>query len=451
VNIKILLGAVMAEPDCAMTLADRNTLLESMTGEVGELVLDDNRAQTLALAIARRQSLAMVNVHGRYLDVLESEGWLNRALEFLPTDKQLTERQAGGSGLTTPEFSVLMAYTKSANVTEMVRSDLPDDPYLQPDLVRYFPPELQRAYPDEIRGHRLRREIIATQVANQMVNLSGISFDNRMTEDTGAGVVDVVRAWLAARDIFGFVGQWAEIEALAAVGIGDAATTGTLGAGVKLDMQLELFFELRRMVERGAMWLLRHRRPPIAIAAVVAEFKVPIAQMSLTLESYITGRTREAMFASEAGRLAARVPEQLAQRSTLWPLLHTAFDVVDLASRRSVPVASVAEAYWQVFELLDVSWLWEAIGALPRNDRWQTQARSALRDDLLTALADLADDALFIGSAAAWTSANERVVARTMGMFTEIRRTDVFGIATLSVALRQLRNLSLVTQRPAGG
>ncbi len=140
VNIKIALGAAVAAG--TLTLEQRNEVLADMTDEVGELVLDDNRAQGLALAIARRQALPMVNVHSRYLNTLESEGWLNRALEFLPTDRQIAERQSAGTGLTTPEFSVLLAYTKTANVAEMVRSDLPDDAYLEPDLVRYFPQRL---------------------------------------------------------------------------------------------------------------------------------------------------------------------------------------------------------------------------------------------------------------------------------------------------------------------
>ena len=448
VNIKILLDSAIATG--ALQATDRNSLLAAMTDEVAQLVLDDNRAQTLALAMARRQALPMVNVHSRYLNILESEGWLDRNLEFLPSSKQLAERQAAGIGLTTPEFSVLLAYTKTSNTHEMTSSDFADSDHLTDDLIRYFPPELQVRFADQIRTHRLRREIVSTQVANQMVNLSGISFDNRMSEDTGAGVVDVMRAWVAARDIFGFVGQWHEIEALATPVALAAGSSGVgVGPSVKLDTQLELFLELRRMVERGALWLLRHRRPPLDPAVTVAEFRAPMAELAAVLESLITGRTRDQMFALEAGRLAANVPEKLAQRSTVWRLQHTAFDVIELAGRVGQPVAAVAKAYWEVFELLDVGWLWDAIGALPRTDRWQTQARSALRDDLLAALADLADDAMFMGTAQAWADANQRVVGRTMAMFTDIRRSDGFDIATLSVALRQLRNLALVTQRPA--
>lgn len=436
VNIKILLNDVMsmpAEGGAAMTLDERNALLASMTDEVAEQVLDDNRAQTLLLAIARRQALPMVNVHARYLNLLEVEGWIDRSLEFLPSDKQIAERQATGTGLTTPEFSVLLAYTKTTNIELLERSTLPDDPYLEPELVRYFPAPLRERFPMQIARHRLRREIVATQLGNQMVNMSGISFDHRVTEDSGVGVVEISRAWVAARDILGAVELWQEIEAL--------------GADVRIDVQIDLFLDARRMIEQAVLWLLRHRRPPIDIAAVVAELRAPVQRLALGTDDVLSGRMRDLSFAREAARLTAGVPERLAQQSSQWPVVHTFFDVIEVATRSSVDPADAARTYWQLFDAVDVGWLWDAIGALPRSDRWQTQARSALRDDLLAVLADLTDDALGIGSVDGWRSANEGVIARTATMFTELRRVDAHDITTLTVALRQLRNLALATQR----
>ena len=150
VNIKILLDGVVDAGE--LTTKQRNDVLASMTDEVAELVLDNNEAQTLALVIARRQALPMVNVHARYIDVLETEGWLDRALEFLPTDKQIAERQAAGAGLQAPELAVLIAYTKNANVAEIVQTDLPDVALLEADLVDYFPPALRTRYADAIRA-----------------------------------------------------------------------------------------------------------------------------------------------------------------------------------------------------------------------------------------------------------------------------------------------------------
>ena len=197
VNIKILLDQLVRDGE--LTVRQRNELLVEMTGEVARLVLDDNRAQTLALMIARTQSLSMVNVHARYLETLEAEGYLDRELEFLPSDKQIAERQSAGSGLRAPEFAVMIAYTKNADIVEVLESDLPDDPALENDLMEYFPVEIRERFPDAIRSHRLRREIITTTIVNNMVNLAGISFDHRMTEDSGASVSDVARAFLASR------------------------------------------------------------------------------------------------------------------------------------------------------------------------------------------------------------------------------------------------------------
>ena len=430
VNVKILLDGVVEAGE--LTVKQRNELLASMTDEVADLVLDNNRAQTLALTITRRQALPMVNVHARYLDVLEAEGWLDRGLEFLPTDKQIAERQSAGAGLQTPEFAVLMAYTKNVNIGEIVQSDLPDSVLLEPDLVAYFPAPLRERYADAIRAHPLRRELTATLVGNQMVNLSGISFDHRMTEDTGASVVDVTRAWVASRDIFDFSRLWAEIDEL---------------DEVPLETQLDLFLDCRRMVERGALWLLRHRRPPLDMAGAVAQFRPGIEALVSTMESALAGRMRALVHSGEASRLAAGVPEDLAERAGVWPLLHTGFDLVEVAVAHGRRVSDVARVHWQVFDRLDLAWLWEGIGALPRSDRWQTQARSALRDDLLTALAELTAAVIDRagGSVDAWMAANERTIARTAAMFTEIRRAESYDLTTLSVALRQVRNLALTT------
>ena len=430
VNIKILLNGCVQRGE--ITVEERNDLLASMTEEVGELVLDDNRAQTMALTIARKQALAMINVHGRYLHALEAEGWLNRALEFLPTDRQLAERQSAGQGLTTPEFSVLMAYTKNANAIEVLGSDLPDDPFLEAELIRYFPQPMQERFGAEIRGHQLRREIITTQLVNQMVNLSGISFDHRVTEQTGTNVTDIARAWVAARDITGLPRLWEEIEAL--------------GTEVKLDVQLDLLLEARRMAERSVLWLLRRRRPPIDLDATVKEFTGPMRVLSTRYDDVLRGQLGAKTHSTWASRLAAGVNESLAERSSVWPLLHTAFDIIDISARFQTDLVSVAGIYWHLFDALDVLWLWDGIGALPRLTRWETQARSALRDDLLIGLADLTEDVIRGRSdVEGWIAKNERAVGRLTAMFNEVRRGDTFDITTLTVGLRQLRNLSLAT------
>ena len=431
VNMKILLNHMVAAGD--MTVKQRNELLVEMTDEVGQLVLDDNQAQTLALAIARIQAAPMVNVHARYIHQLEVEGWLNRAIEFLPTDKQLADRQAAGAGLTTPEFAVLLAYTKNANIAEIEQTPgMGLDPYFKPELLAYFPRALRTRFPEAILDHPLRSEITLTALVNQMVNLSGITFDHRMTEETGAAIGDVMRAWVAARDIFGLPALWATIEATS--------------AEVTLATQLSLFMEARRMTERSVLWLLRHRRPPLALAETVAAMRPGVRELLESLAPLVRGPLADQTQALAAERIVSGVTPDLAEQSAIWPLMHTAFDLVELSTMHACALTEAAGAYWQLVEVLDVTWLWNAIGSLPRADRWQTHARAALRDDLLSALTDLTSDVLAHGGdAAAWASSQARAVDRAASIFSEIRRVGTFDLTTLSVALRQLRNLVLST------
>jgi glutamate dehydrogenase len=432
VNIKILLDGVVSAGQ--LTVAQRNEVLVSMTDEVAELVLDNNRAQSLALMIARRQALPLANVHARYLDLLEAEGWLDRELEFLPTEKQIIARQSDGTGLVTPELAVLIAYTKNADVAEVLESGFPNDPVLEPDLFRYFPRVLRERFPDAIASHRLRREIVATQVVNQMVNLSGISYDHRMTEDTGASTAEVVRSWVAAREVYSFPERWNEIDDL---------------GGIDLDTRLDLLLTCRRTAERVSLWILRNRRHPLDIADTVAAFRTGIASLETDLADAVTGPMAEALASVVDSRIASGVPADLARRAAVWPLLHTGFDILGIARDTAATPMAVAHAYWGAFDGLDLMWLWNGVGSLPRADRWQTQARSVLRDDFMGSLADLARMVMTEadGSAHEWIAANERSVTRMRALFSEIRRAEHLDLTTLSVALRQLRNLGLTSVR----
>ncbi len=430
VNIKILLDAAVASG--RLPADERNELLVAMTDEVAEMVLADNRAQTRALGIGRTQSLPMVNVHVRYLDQLELEGWLNRELEFLPSAKVLAERAAAGTGLAVPEVAVIFSYTKIANIAEVVESPLADDPYFVPDLVAYFPEPLRARFRSGIERHPLRREIVVTSMVNQMVNASGSSFDHRMTEETGASSVDVLRAWTAARDVFGLPSLWAELE----------ATTGT----VAYTDQVAAFLDLRRMIERASMWLLRRRRPPLDLQACVDQFRPGVQLLLGELGPLVRGPLAEQTMALAVARQKAGFPRAVADRSAVWPLMHTSFDTVELAQRFACSPTEAAATYWELFERLEVTWLWNAIGGLPRIDRWQTHARAALRDDLLAVVADLVADVLAHGGETDdWAASNRRAVERATSVFAEIRRGGRYDLTTLTVAVRQLRNLVLST------
>ena len=201
----------------------------------------------------------------------------------------------------------------------------------------------------------------------------------------------------------------------------------------------------RRMAERGTVWLLRHRRPPLDILEAVETFSAGLAFLSESLDGVVSGRVSTELERVVGDRVRAGVPLDLAERSARWLWLHTGFDIVEVAHTEARNVADAATAYWATFDAFDLGWLWDGVGNLPRSDRWQEQARSAIRDDLMTVLADLTRNVMRAadGSPAAWIEANERAVGRALAMHTEIRRAESFDLTTLSVALRQLRNLTI--------
>ena len=316
VNIKILLDAVVAGGELTGR-SSATSCWRSMTDEVAELVLDNNRAQTLALLIARRQALPMVNVHARYIDVLEDEGWLDRALEFLPTDKQIAERQASGAGLQTPEFAVLIAYTKNANVAEMVRSDLPDDAVARGRPGGLLPGGAARALrrrdprpPAAARDHRHPGREPDGQPVGDLVRPPDDGGHRRVGGRRHQGLGRRPRDLRLRR-------LWAEIDELdgrcrSTSSSSCSSTAGGWSSGARCGC--------------CATAARRSTSPPPSPSSGPG-----IAELATTLEPALAGRMAGVVHSGEASRSAAGVPEELAERAGVWPLLHTGFDLVEVA------------------------------------------------------------------------------------------------------------------------
>ena len=427
VNIKIALDHLVTDGE--LTKKQRNAVLVSMTKDVAELVLQDNRAQNLALAIARHQGSIMTNVHTRQIRLLELNGEINRRLEFLPDEKELAERMAAGKGLTTPEMSVLLAYTKETAAACVRDSSLPDDPFVQDHLHTYFPALMQRRFVGAIDRHPLRREIVATSLVNNMVNRAGLSFLHRMAEETSASVEEITAAHVVASAVFDLPRPWSTIE----------TASPKLASGD----DLELFLSVRRMTERTVLWLLRNRRASFDITATVNAFRPGIANLAANFTDVMGDAFATRIQGSISQWRKAGVPKPLASQAAAWPYLHTALDIVKLATEHVTDNAVAGSMYWSVFEQLELEWVWEQIATLPRSDRWQAQARAALRDDLLSGLRDLAGAALGTpGGLSGWLARNAAAIQRATSVLHEVRAQAVFNVSTLTVALRQLRSLS---------
>ncbi|MDI3407478.1 NAD-glutamate dehydrogenase [Streptomyces cavernicola] len=433
VNIKILLNAVVADGD--MTVKQRNKLLAEMTDEVGRLVLRNNYAQNTALANALAQSSSMLHAQQRFLRTLVREGHLDRALEFLPTERQIRERLNAGLGLTQPETAVLLAYTKITVAEELLGTDLPDDKYLQGLLHAYFPTALRERFLDQIDAHALRREIVTTVLVNDTVNSGGTSFLHRMREETGASLEEVVRAHTAARAIFGLGEVWDAVEALDNV--------------VAADVQTRIRLHSRRLVERGTRWLLNNRPQPIDLAETIGFFRDGVTEVWSELPRLARGADLEWYQQIFEELTGAGVPEELAQRvagfSSAFPIL----DVVLIADRMDKAPLDVAEVYYDLADRLSITQLMDRISALPRSDRWQSMARAAIREDLYAAHAALTADVLAVGNGTstpeqrykAWEGQNAAILGRAKSTLDEIQGSDAFDLANLSVAMRTMRTL----------
>ena len=427
VNIKILLASELAAG--RLTEPDRDMLLASMTDEVAGLVLAHNRDQNLALANAMFRRFDLAGQHEAWMTTLEQYG-LDRRLEALPSTHELNARLAAGGALTSPEFSVLLSYTKIALYRWVLASDLPEDPYLADRLVQYFPQALRERYEAVMPQHRLAREIIATVAVNRFVDSQGITAYHRLSTETGAGVADIMRAQLASRSIFNAGLDEVRIRRL---------------VGLSADVGTELRVVLLRMVERATRWLLNHRHGSLDITATVAEYGAEIAQLRPELLGLLSGRTAASSQAAEQRWLEAGLPEELARNLATAGHAHTLLNVVDVAHRLDCDLLRAAQVHYRVAEALGIELLSSGVDVLPRQVRWDAMARAALRDELLTAHTDLTAAVLTHADAEAdaatavqtWLDAHPGVAPR-VAMIRQVS-DGTPDVARMNVGLSQLR------------
>jgi glutamate dehydrogenase len=425
VNIKILLG--IAHADGELTDKQRNALLPQMTEQVAALVLRDNYFQTQALSIGRRLAAQQLEEQARFIRFLEKKGELNRAIEFLPDDEEIAERRTKGLGLTSPEQAVLLAYGKMWLNDELIASDLPEDPWVATALERYFPTQLKESFAAYVPRHPLRREIIATHVLNSMVNRVGPTFVHRLGEVTGATPPQVVRAYLASREVFGLVPLWQQIEAL-----------DTLVAD---EVQAAMVVTLRALLARATTWFLRSRRLFEPTQQQVGRFAPVVQGLRARAEAAAAASGRATLW------VAAGVPQALAVQVDAAEGLFHALDIAEIAELAKRPVELTAQVHAGVGERLGLERMRQQIELLPADSFWHSLAKLALGDEVGDLQRSIAQEAIGHGDGEAagvldrWEAGNRQVLERARRLLTELQDTPGSDLAMLSVALRELRNL----------
>ncbi|MDF9778537.1 NAD-glutamate dehydrogenase [Pseudomonas baetica] len=441
VNIKILLNEVVHAGD--MTDKQRNQLLASMTDEVGSLVLGNNYKQTQALSLAARRALPRIAEYKRLMNDLEGRGKLDRAIEFLPTEEAINERVAAGHGLTRAELSVLISYSKIDLKEQLLGSLVPDDDYLTRDMETAFPPTLVSKFSAAMRRHRLKREIVSTQIANDLVNHMGITFVQRLKESTGMSPANVAGAYVIVRDIFHLPHWFRQIE--------------NLDYQVSADVQLELMDELMRLGRRATRWFLRARRNEQNAARDVAHFGPHLKELGLKLDELLSGEIRENWQARYQAYVAAGVPELLARMVAGTSHLYTLLPIIEASDVTGQDPADVAKAYFAVGSALDITWYLQQISALPVENNWQALAREAFRDDVDWQQRAITISVLQQGDGtqdvetrlSLWMAQNDSMIERWRAMLVEIRAASGTDYAMYAVANRELLDLALSGQAVA--
>jgi glutamate dehydrogenase len=434
VNIKILLDRIVADGD--LTIKQRNELLAAMTDDVADLVLANNYWQNMLLSNGRAQRGALLPVHQRLMHRLEARGLLDREIEFLPDDEEITERVKAGRGLTSPELSVLLAWSKISLTDDLMETSIDGDRWGRDAIADYFPPELRARYADRLDGHPLRKEIVITMLANDLVNHGGTTFVHRVVEETGASVEEIARAYVAAREIFALDGVWQEIKDLDRV----APTIA----------QNEMYLEIRRLLDRSVRWVLTTRGGVLDVSKLVADVHPVVHELTPRIPDLLRGSERTRLAERTDQLVALGAPEGLALRVAACLDQYSLLDISDIATREKEEAATVADLYFALSERFGVDALLTQISNLDRADRWAALARGAVRQDLYAAQAGLtvrvlrrtdpqmtAEQRIDV-----FEQANPEGLARARATLTEIRGSGPPSLATVSVALRVIRNVS---------
>ncbi|HRY10403.1 MAG TPA: NAD-glutamate dehydrogenase, partial [Candidatus Nanopelagicales bacterium] len=434
VNIKILLDRIVQDGD--LTMKQRNELLAAMTEDVADLVLANNYWQNMLLSNGRAQRGGLLPVHQRLMGVLEQRGLLDREIEFLPTDDQIAQRILEGRGLSSPELSVLLAWSKIALTDDLMATSVDTDSWAIDALAQYFPPDLQARYGDRLDEHPLRKEIVVTMLANDLVNHGGITFVHRVIEETGASVEEIARAYVACRQIFDLDGVWEEIKSLDRV-----APTAAQNA---------LYLEFRRLLDRSVRWVLTTRGGVLDASKLIEDVHPVVHALTPMVPQLLRGSEAQRLSERAAEFVALGAPEPLAMRAAACLDQYSLLDIADIAKREKQLAESVAALYFAISERFGVDALLTQISNLERADRWSALARAAVRQDLYAAQAGLTVRVLRRTDGdlppeeriEEFEKANPEGLTRATATLNEIRVSGPPSLATVSVALRVLRNVS---------
>ncbi|NQZ08595.1 MAG: NAD-glutamate dehydrogenase [Algicola sp.] len=438
VNIKILLNTLVVDGE--LTRKQRDQLLFEMTDEVSELVLVDCYRQTQSITITHSHATSHLKEHLRFIHALEKDGSLNRELEFLPSDEELSDRRASGKGLTRPEISVLVSYGKMVLKEWLLIPEITENNYFNSLLVNSFPKVLGERFSKQMDGHPLRAEIIATKLANDIINDMGLNFVHRMLEETGASVGEIATSYVMSREVFEMPLYWSKIEAL--------------DNKIPAIVQTEMLFQLRRTVRRATRWFLRHRDKSLDIEQTIAYYRPSFEDLSANIEDYLVETEKQQLLSSELGFSREGVPDEIAKRISLLSTIYSALDIAQIAEHDGNNISHISAIYFNLGAKLDLHWFLDQITNQPVGNHWQALARASYREELDWQQRSIASvvirscniegskDACASDIVSNWILDHDAILERWRHILAEFKTSQNHEFAKFSVALRELMLLS---------
>jgi len=431
VNIKIALAAATASGK--LTPKKRNALLASMTDEVAALVLEDNRLQALALSVAETGAAGATPAYVRLIERLEEVSDFDRRTEGLADGETLTRRAADGHGLTRPELAVLFSSAKLALQDAIEHSDLPDDPVLDDVLLARFPAPMRKTYADEIRGHRLRREMIATSLSNRVVNRLGMVHPFELAEEEGVGLAEVAAAFVVADRLFGLEPLWRQLEEAP---INEAA-------------RLVLFDRLAAAVGNLMSDVLRTSAGKVDAGDMIAALQSNVTTLIAGREELLTDEPRARSRALQASFVSAGAPEHLAARVASLFDFDGAVGLAQASLATGIEPCLLTHAFTDVGTRLGLDWAQGTAAYMSPSDVWERLLVSGLARDIqqmrieflrrLMRTKSGKDDPR--GAVAAWADRNAGGVAQFRAMIARAQARPPVGAAMLAQIASQARNL----------
>ncbi|MDP1573864.1 MAG: NAD-glutamate dehydrogenase [Coxiellaceae bacterium] len=431
VNIKILLGAIVSSGD--LTLKQRNILLASMTEEVSNLVLQNNYHQNEAVSLLATLSPKEMGLYENYLDTQEQLGKINRELEYLPDAKTLQERRANNLGLTRPEISILLSYSKIILKDAIRHSDLLQDPALAHYIKNAFPSVLYKKYPEAILNHRLRDEILATQLSNYVVSHMGITFVHRMQDETGADTASIVRAFIVASTIFNVKAIYTDIE--------------ELDYQVDVALQYQMFDEVMRLVRRATRWLLLNWREPMNVRTMIGHFEIHIKTLYKKLPKLLLGSDKEGFESRRAQLIEAGVPEEISTRIASARSMYHALNIILAADTSQMDVYQAAQIYFTLVDRLELHCFRDRINDHPVTHRWSVLAKATFKADLDRIQRKLTTSVIEANTTSTknihqrvnvWLETHANALKRWRAILTDLRSDNVLDFSIISVGMREL-------------